>query len=152
MLIRAAEVKERAALEALQWRASLEHEIYREVLRANPDAIEVKEEPIAAGQVWVAEVDGAVVGFAGIEMRADGDADLDSLFVEPSLWRKGAGRALVERCAEEARARGAHALLVIANPTALGFYSACGFVEVGRAATRFDTAPVMRRETGGDRG
>ena len=65
---------------------------------ANPGAIVMPPEQIAAGQVFVAERDAAIVGFAAVLPRADGDTELDGLFVEPEIWKSGIGRALVERC------------------------------------------------------
>ena len=43
-----------------------------------------------------------------------------------------------------ARAHGAHAITVTANPDATGFYERVGFVESGRAETRFGPAITMR--------
>ena len=51
--IRRAAVSERGALEALQWRASLENPEYREALLAHPDAIELPASQIEAGGVYV---------------------------------------------------------------------------------------------------
>jgi N-acetylglutamate synthase-like GNAT family acetyltransferase len=140
-----AETAERKALEALQWRASLNNPGDRDVLLANPDAIELPLEQIASGGVLVAERDGILVGFAALLWRQDGQMELDGLFVEPRTWKCGIGRALVERCGEFARARGASALHVIGNPHARGFYAACGFKEIGEQRTRFGAGISMRK-------
>jgi len=89
--IRLARTQEREDLEALQWRASLANEADRPHLEAHPDAIELPAAQIASGQVWVAELDGKIAGFAAVL-----DGELDGLFVEPELWRCGVGAALVE--------------------------------------------------------
>ena len=73
------------------------------------------------------------------------DAELDGLFVDPPHWRKGIGRMLVEQAEHIAARDGAANLWVIANTRALDFYSACGFVTVGEAQTRFRPAPRMRK-------
>jgi len=143
MQLRAAVIAERDALEALQWRASLNNPGDREALLAHPDAIQLPEAQIAAGHVSVAEKDGAIVGFCVVLPRDDGDAELDGLFVEPGLWRGGIGRALVEAGAELARKRRARRLHVVANPHALGFYRATGFAPSGELATRFGTGITM---------
>src|SRR4051794_28951321 len=122
MIIRTALVSEQDALEALQWRASLGNPGGREALLAPPDAILLPVEQIAAGQVLVAESDGAILGFAAVLPRDDGDVELDSLFVEPEAWGQGIGRALVEHCADAARAGGAPGLQVVGNFHAEGFY------------------------------
>jgi GNAT superfamily N-acetyltransferase len=81
----------------------------------------------------VALVEGRVQGFATVLPRPDGDAELGALFVEPHAWRRGIGRALVDRCLVEAAHGGAQALHVIGNPHAQSFYDACGFATYGAA-------------------
>jgi|SRR5436190_6663475 len=63
-------------------------------------------EQIAAGCVFVAERDGVIAGFATVVPRSDGGAELDTLFVEPHLWKQGIGRRLVDDIAEVARVSG----------------------------------------------
>lgn len=105
--IRTARLGELSFLEALQLRASLANVGDREALLANPDAIALPPEQIKAGQVFVAERDGVVIGFAAVLPRDDGDLELDGLFVEPDIWRSGIGRSLVDRCCAHARGFGA---------------------------------------------
>jgi Histone acetyltransferase len=136
---------ERRALEELQRRASLVWEEDRDALLANPDAIELPLQQITAGRTIVAESIGEVLGFAVVLRRDDGDAELDGLFVEPTQWRHGIGRALVAEAERIATHDGAASLWVIANTRALDFYRACGFVTVGEAQTRFRPAPRMRK-------
>jgi GNAT superfamily N-acetyltransferase len=124
LTIRVARPEEREALEDLQRRASLELPDYRAQLEAHPDAIHLPPAQIANGQVYVAELDG--------------------LFVEPALWRRGIGRALVQRAIHEARRKGL-SLVVIAGEGARQFYEACGFVLEGEAQTRFGPALRLSR-------
>jgi len=143
--IRPANVAERSALEALQWRASLGNPGDREALLAHPDAIELPAAQIAAGGVFVAEDTEQVVGFAALERRQDGTIELDALFVDPGSQRQGIGRALVDYCAARARGLGATALHVVGNPHAERFYAACQFETVGEVATRFGPGQYLRR-------
>jgi N-acetylglutamate synthase-like GNAT family acetyltransferase len=145
LVLRLALVSERQALEDLQRRASLENPGDRDALLANPDAIVLPAEQITSGQVFVVEDGGSVRGFAAVLPRDDGDAELDALFVEPGLWKRGYGRALVEHGAGMARAQGARALHVIANPHAERFYLACGFERFGEVATQFGVGWLMRK-------
>jgi GNAT superfamily N-acetyltransferase len=145
IVIRPAREGERRLLEALQWRASLANPGDRDALLANPDAIVVPAEQIAAGHVFVAESDDVIVGFAAVLPRPDGNAELDALFVEPTLWRGGVGRLLVDRCADVARGRGSRVLHVVGNPHAAGFYVACGFQTTGTFETRFGSGLSMQR-------
>jgi GNAT superfamily N-acetyltransferase len=88
---------ERTALEDLQWRASLMWEDYRDALLENPDAIDLPLDQITDGRAIVAEMLGEIVGFAVVLPRDDGHAELDALFVEPKVWRRGIGRRLMKR-------------------------------------------------------
>lgn len=144
-LIRGAAVSEQKELEGLQLRASLTNEGDRDALLANPDAIEVPVTQIAAGGVFVAEWNGTIVGFAAVEPRADGNSELDALFVDPDMRRRGIARLLVEHCVDVARMRKSAALCVVGNPHAKDFYAACGFVAIGTEETRFGAGLTMRR-------
>jgi GNAT superfamily N-acetyltransferase len=119
--IRLAQESERAALEDLQRRSSMHQPVYRAQLEAQPDAIELPTEQITAGLVRVA----------------------DGLFVEPERMRAGVGRRLIEDAKLIARERGAARIDVVANPQAIAFYEAVGFMRVGEAQTRFGPAPRM---------
>src|SRR4029453_4495661 len=94
--MRPAVASERKYLEGLQWKASLENPGDSEALLANRDAIDLTVGQIEGGGVFCGEVTEAVVGFAAILPREDGDSELDALFVEPEVWQRGIGRALVE--------------------------------------------------------
>ena len=137
--IRLARPYERDELEDLQRRASLALPDYRAMLEAHPDAIDLPQEQVDNGDVFVAEVDGRMAGFAALI-----GGELDGLFVEPALWRQGIGTMLVESVAHEARRRG-QALTVTANPGALAFYESCGFTAEGETQTRFGPGIRMSR-------
>jgi GNAT superfamily N-acetyltransferase len=146
IVIRPGVQAERSSLEALQWRASLANSGDRDSLLAHPDAISLPPEQLANGHVFVAEQDDVVVGFAAIVARPDGDTELDGLFVEPSLWKQGVGRLLVQHCADVARAGASRILHVVGNPHAEGFYAACGFRTTGAVETRFGAGFEMERQ------
>src|SRR6266700_5761663 len=143
--MRPAVASERKSLEGLQWRASLKNPGDSEALLANPNAIELPLGQIEGGGVFVAEVAEAVVGFAAILPREDGDFELDALFVEPEVWQRGIGRKLVEHCCSAARAAGAKSLHVLGNPHAEGFYISCAFAKFGTKPTRFGVGLLMKR-------
>jgi uncharacterized protein (UPF0264 family)/ribosomal protein S18 acetylase RimI-like enzyme len=133
--IRDATPDEKADLEALQLRASLVWEGYREPLLANPDAIVVPAGAIAAGRVRVAVAENEPAGFSVVTPVIDGACELDGLFVEPELMGRGIGRELVADVV--ARSGGAARLDVIANPRAIGFYEKLGFQPGETVQTRF---------------
>jgi len=137
--IRLARPEEREELEELQRRASLALPEYRDQLIANPDAIHLPPAQVANGQVLVAELDARPAGFAAVV-----GGELDGLFVEPELWRRGIGTLLVDAATHEARRKGL-ALTVVANPTAREFYERCGFSLEGETQTRFGPGLRMSR-------
>jgi GNAT superfamily N-acetyltransferase len=144
--IRDARAGEVAALEALQRRAAMVWEDYRADLEAHPDAIELAPAFVRDGLVRVAvDAAGRRLGFSVLLAPAGGARELDCLFVEPDAWRRGVGTALIADAVS--RAAGT-ALEVTANPRALDFYAAVGFVACGTASTRFGPAPRLRREPG----
>jgi N-acetylglutamate synthase-like GNAT family acetyltransferase len=144
-LIRPAHASEKSELEALQLRASLANAGDREAMLAHPDAIELPDEQIANGRVFVAEWNATIAGFAAVDPRPDGETELDGLFVEPTMMRRGFGRLLVEYCAEVARGRGSTVLHVVGNPHAEDFYLQCGFIQFGKTSTRFGVGLLMRK-------
>jgi len=137
-------VDELESLEALQLRASLANPGDRAAILAHPEAIAIPSSQIADGQVFVAESNGSLLGFSAVLDRADGQTELDGLFVEPALWRAGLGRLLVERAKDYGRSRSASWLHVIGNPHAEGFYEACGFTTYGSHETEFGPGLLMR--------
>ena len=143
LTIRLGRADERDALEQLQRRASTALDEYREQLLAHPDAIELPIEQIEQGAVIVAELDEHLAGFA-VVLIEDDHAELDGLFVEPDLWGQGIGASLVDVAVHEARREGL-AMMVVASPTARGFYEKCGFTVEGEAQTRFGPALRMSR-------
>ena len=143
LTIRMARPEERDALEALQRRASLALGQYNEQLEAHPDAIELPVEQIERGGVIVAELDDQLAGFAAVVID-EHEAELDGLFVEPKLWRRGIGAALVNVAVHEARRQGL-AVMVVAEPSAREFYEKCGFTLEEPAETRFGPALRMSR-------
>ncbi len=84
-------------------------------------------------EIWVAEVDGEIVGWAGVLPPADGACELDDLWVEPGSIGRGIGSLLFEHALERARTLGARALRWEADPNAVGFYERMGAATVGTA-------------------
>jgi len=86
-------------------------------------------------RLWVArrEPGEAPVGFVLVLDVAD-EAHLLDLVVEPSMRRRGVGRALVERVISETRRSGARVVLLevrASNAAARALYGSLGFVECG---------------------
>ena len=143
--IRTAVAADHKALEALQWRASLNNPGDREALLAHPEVVELPLQQIESGNVFIAEVAGAIKGFAAIVPRPDGNWELDALFVDPEHWRQGIGRRLVEYGCSKAKACGAAEFHVIGNPHAQAFYAANGFESLGTMSMRFGVGLLLKR-------
>jgi GNAT superfamily N-acetyltransferase len=80
--------------------------------------------------IQVAVVDGRLIGV--VEVTSGGEiADLAKLFVEPTNIRTGAGRQLFKWAKAVARANGANALVIDADPHAANFYRKMGAVDDG---------------------
>jgi GNAT superfamily N-acetyltransferase len=122
--------------------ASLSNAGDRDNLLAHPQYLVLGPDGLAEGRTYVAEEEGSLVGFA-TWIEADGLFELEDLFVDPGWRRRGLAMALVNRIAQVLRARGAERLEVTANPHALGFYRAAGFIDCGVADTDFGAAPRM---------
>jgi len=134
------------ALRALFRRSALSNEGDRQVLLANPDALEFPRLAVDEGRTRAAVDDGGyIVGFA-TPLFLGRLVEVEDLFVEPAEMRRGIGRKLIDDLIATARAKGAERLEVTANPHALGFYEKLGFVDAGLDETRFGPAPRLRLE------
>lgn len=132
----------------VQRRASLASETgdILDKLLEQPELFDIDEELLANNEVIVAEIGATIVGFASFIAQDGNDAELDGMFVEPSHWRQGIGRLLIEAVMRELVAWQATRLRVVANPNALAFYKAVGFTIVGEERTPLGpVAPVMAR-------
>ena len=109
-------------------------------MTAEQEAVFLKEKTDSADEIeMLAEVEGAVVGSAGIgcvgrkektKHRAEFGIGIDQAY-----WGLGIGRALTEACIECARRAGYAQLeleAVAENRNALALYKSAGFVEYGR--------------------
>ena len=89
---------------------------------------------------FVTREEGTLTGFGTIhpapeQVPNERTAEIAALYVLPSHWRRGLGRALGERCLAEAGARGFSSLLVwefAANDAAAALCSALGLRPSGR--------------------
>jgi ribosomal protein S18 acetylase RimI-like enzyme len=143
--LRTAREGERAALEALQLRASLAWGDHVQELTDHPDAVTI--DPAHLPHTVVLEADGVVLGF-GTVLVQQGAAELDGLFVEPACSGRGHGRRLLARLERLAEQAGARRLDVVANARAIPFYERCGFTLTGEVMTRFAVAPTMSKRLG----
>lgn len=86
--------------------------------------------PDGPHEVWLAEADGAIVGFFAL-IPHGADQELDLFFTANDAQGSGLGRRLFEAMAERAGALGAACVVISSNPEAAGFYRRMGAVDVG---------------------
>ena len=141
-MIRLGTTADLAAASSIYRRASLSNAGDRDNLLAHSEYLVLGPEGLAEGRTYVAEEEGSLVGFA-TWIEAGGIFELEDLFVDPGWRRRGIAAALVNCIAQVLRAQGVQRLEVTANPHAMEFYRAAGFIDCGAADTVFGTAPRM---------
>ena len=87
-------------------------------------------------RTFVASIDDRVVGICQLQ-ESDQHAFLEHVWVDPSVHRKGVGRALVQH----ARASAPGVLTVVSDPHAEEFYLRLGARRVGEVAAPMPGAP-----------
>ena len=105
--------------------------------------------PRPGSATFVVEDGGEVVGFASVgASRDDGaeqEAELYAIYLHPSHWDRGIGRALLQRAEESMRSSGfRRAILWVLEGNERGerFYRAAGWEQDGRKVDDFQGTPV----------
>jgi N-acetylglutamate synthase-like GNAT family acetyltransferase len=138
LLIRDASSDDYAAMARIFRQASLANPGDKEALMAHPDALQLSDDLIRRGRARVAILaDGTIVGFANTHPGEIGVLELEDLFVDPAWQRQGAARRLMRRITAEAAEEGITRIEVTANPHAVDFYRAVGFVTDSETRTEF---------------
>jgi GNAT superfamily N-acetyltransferase len=101
-----------------------------EFLEACRADLTLSEDYLASGRVFVAEDQGKIAGFYGLETQGS-EATLAFLFVEPEAIGQGFGKQLLQHALELARTLGCVELLVESDPNAERFYEAMGATRIG---------------------
>ncbi len=103
---------------------------------ANPDLDDIDAHFSRRGsEFFIAELDGRIVGTAGLIFESAGVARIVRMSVDAGHRRCGIASALVAACKAAAQRRGAFDLHVFTEPhwrNALAFYASQGFVQYGR--------------------
>jgi GNAT superfamily N-acetyltransferase len=109
-----------AYLDDLPRQTAAREEMWRQLLR----------EPRPDHPVWVAERDGAIVGFCNTAPAPEDAAELRTLYLDPAVVGTGVGRALVRHALDDLRARGVRAAVawvLDSNARARRFYERGGW-------------------------
>jgi ribosomal protein S18 acetylase RimI-like enzyme len=141
--VRDADPRDEAALARIFREASLSNVGDRDALLAHPEALTLSVD-LASGRTRVAtDANGTVLGFATPRHTGPGVLELDDLFVDPKVMRKGVARHLILRIATEAEREYVARIDVTANMHAFGFYDAVGFVVGSLVDTEFGAGQRM---------
>ena len=133
--VRAAHPSEAAALTELALRSKAHWGYDEAFMAACREELTVTAASVRDGPYFVAESDGALLGFYGIARLDEQRADLLHFFVDPPAIGHGHGALLLRHAAERARALGYRTLVIDADPNAEGFYLAQGARRIGEAAS-----------------
>jgi GNAT superfamily N-acetyltransferase len=131
--IRRARSEEAEQLSGLARRSKAHWGYDAEFLRRAAVELTITPRAITDHQVWVLEHEGRIIGFHRVILGQP--AVLEDLWLEPDAIGAGHGRRLWEHAVGVARAGGASAMELDAEPNAMGFYRRMGAVWVGVAAS-----------------
>ncbi len=130
-MIRSAQTSEAAHLSRLAMRSKAYWGYSAEFMEACRDELTLTSAYVQVTPTYVAEFDGAVVGFYTLARMSATEVVLGYLFVEPTAIGKGHGRALIEHAKSEARSLGYDTMVIPGDPNAERFYLAAGGRVVG---------------------
>ena len=143
--VRKARPDEAAALTDLCIRSKQSNGYDDAFMAACRDELTISENRLQGGEFWVAvddgdRGDGGLCGCACLDVDVDGTADspegeVHAFFIDPDRKRQGVGRLLWQKLLERAEANGLSKLYLDADPFAVPFYEALGFIETGDAAS-----------------
>ena len=101
-------------------------------------------ERVGAKRIWLATIDGEVVGMVGV-IQTEDEIELEPIVVSEQWRGRGIGRQLAERVVAEARADGMGQLLarpVARNAAAIRFFHDLGFDALGQLELVLDFRPA----------
>jgi len=142
MLIRRADPGEGEALRTIAIAAKAHWGYELECVRAWAEQGDFSPAGLTAKEVFVADLDGRLVGWASLIDQGD-VCWLDDLWVEPEAMRQGVGTQLFHRALERARQLGAMRVEWEAEPNATGFYEKMGAYDL-RASRLSEWGRILR--------
>ena len=133
MLIRAAAPHEAESLTDLAMRSKAHWGYSDDFMESCRAELTVNSQEIAGSEYlfYVAENEGALLGYYSLGARDGLKIELEALFVEPEFIGSGVGKALIQHALNSARSKGAKQLLIQGDPNAAEFYKAAGGAVTG---------------------
>ena len=142
--VRRARVEEAGVLSDIAMRSKAHWGYDDAFIEACREELTVRPALVEGGGIWVAERDGAILGFLDVRVE-DGIAEVYACFVEPDAIGSGAGRVIWDKIEELARDAGVSEIGVDSDPYAEGFYQRMGAVRVGEVASGSIPGRVLPR-------
>jgi len=97
------------------------------------------------GFIWMAEVEGKIVGSAGLKKEKEGEYELVKMGVTKSYQGNGISKLLIEKCLAKAKEIGVKKVSLYSNhqlQTAIGLYEKYGFYHVELVSSPLETADI----------
>lgn len=97
------------------------------------------------GVIYLAEVNGRIVGSAALMKEHEGEYELAKMAVTAEWRGKGISKLLIEKCLSKAKELNARKISLFSNhmlETAISLYKKYGFVHVDATDSPFETADV----------
>jgi GNAT superfamily N-acetyltransferase len=113
-----------------------------EWLEAWKDALTLSADFISKNPVFVAEIEGATVGFYALCSEGH-TVTLEHLWVAPGHIGTGLGAKLFHHAAKEASALGASAMNIETDPNAESFYLRMGAKRIGEVSSIVNSSPRL---------
>lgn len=129
-MIRQARPDEAAAVSDLALRSKGYWGYSDEFLEACREELTYTPEQCAAGEVFVAERDGRLLGMSAIEGKPP-EGEVVAMFVDLDAMGQGVGGGLIRHLLDESRTRGFTSLTLAADPGAEPFYVHHGATRIG---------------------
>lgn len=89
----------------------------------------ITAEQVRSDQIYLAEGDGALLGFYSLTLLPE--PELDLMFVADGTQGSGLGRDLFDHMRSVAASLGLDAVKIVSHPPSVGFYERMGAVRVG---------------------
>jgi GNAT superfamily N-acetyltransferase len=101
------------------------------------DDLTISPDFVAANQVYVAELEGELLGFYALIVRDD-KAELDHMWVAPAHIGAGIGKELFIHAMQTAVGQDVSAVEILSDPNAAGFYQKMGAHHIGKIVSDID--------------
>ena len=137
MRIRRASIEDSATLTQIAHDAKRHWGYPDHWLEAWQDDLTILPEFVDRNPVYVAEIEGDVVGFYAL-ILADDKGELDHLWVTPAHIGTGVGKELFLHAMQTAAKRNAREVEILSDPNAEGFYKKMGAHRIAEDASEID--------------